>query len=157
MKKLTQLFTALVFLSLSIFISCNGGDDDDDDPDVRIAAGEELAGAWTLDGATKDGAARAEWDDGFSLTVAFNTDTFVGTFTGNSVPTNEGATDVWPGSSTFTFGGTDETPALTTLQRSDGIDITVGSVSPTSLVLNFTVPESGGRTFDGTWTFTFSK
>lgn len=157
MKKIAQLFTALVFLSLSIFISC-GGDGTDPEPDPREIQGALMnISALAPSTVTVDNGAREEWSDaGFTLTASYNADTNQGTFSASGIPDTDGATDVWPASSTWTFGGTDEEPDVSTIIRSDGIEMTV-SVSETVLTLNFEIEPAGGRTFDGQWQFGFTK
>jgi len=153
MKKTTQLLTTLVFLSLSIFISCGG-----EDPvaiDLRDAQGVLASGTFSENGVSVDNSTREEWV-GFSLTMSYNADTDQGTFSSSGVPPNEGASDVWPSSGTWTFGGTDESPVIGTIMRSDGVEMSA-NISPTALTLGFNIPDAGGRTFDGDWSFAFNK
>ncbi|MEQ8238810.1 MAG: hypothetical protein RIA69_06340 [Cyclobacteriaceae bacterium] len=154
MKKTTQFLTTLVFLSLSIFISC-GGDDAPTPPDVRIAQGALATGTFSESGVTADNSAREEWD-GFSLTMTYDATTFTGGFTATGVPSNDGASAVWPASGTWTFGGTAEAPDLNTIVRSDGVSMDA-NISATALTLSFNIPEAAPRTFDGNWVFSFSK
>jgi hypothetical protein len=153
MKKTTQLLTTLVFLSLSVFISCGG-----DDPvaiDTRDAQGVLASGTFNENGVTVDGGTREEWA-GFSLTMSYNADTDQGTFSSSGAPTNDGATDVWPSSGTWTFGGTADAPVIGTIMRSDGVEMSA-NISATALTLGFNIPDAGGRTFGGDWSFAFNK
>jgi len=154
MKKATQLLTTLVFLSLSIFVSC-GGEDAVTPPDVRIAQGALATGTFSESGVSADGTSREEWD-GFSLTMTYDATTFTGGFTATGVPSNDGASAVWPASGTWTFGGTAAAPELNTIVRNDGVRMDA-NVSATALTLVFNIPEAPARTFDGAWTFSFSK
>ncbi|MFT5642204.1 MAG: hypothetical protein ACI9A7_002313 [Cyclobacteriaceae bacterium] len=153
MKKTTQLLTTLVFLSLSIFISCGGSDPVD--IDTRDAQGVLASGTFNENGVSVDGGTREEWE-GFSITMSYNVDTDQGTFSSSGAPTNDGAADVWPSSGTWTFGGAAGAPDVTTIMRSDGVEMTAG-ISATALTLGFTIPDAGGRTFDGDWSFAFNK
>lgn len=152
MKLISQLLTALVICSLVIFISCGGGGNTDPvDPVDTI--GNQLIANWTLSSAKVDNAARDEWS-GFSLNITYNPATNTGSYTASGVPSNVGASDVWPTSGSFTL----EVGAATIATRNDAIPITV-DVDASNLVLTFTITGSGDRVaaFDGDWEFALTN
>ena len=157
MKRLSNLFAALVFASLVVFMSCGGGDDPPA-PTVEELAAEDLLGkTWsvnassiTYDGNVPDG----NWND-FNLT--FTGSATGGSYTATGVPSDDGFQNVWPSSGSWTFisNGT----SVTGISRSDGIEMT-GTISESALTLTFTVPDpSTGRTaglYDAPWSFSFA-
>lgn len=137
MKRLIPyLMFGLFTISLVGLMSCGGDDDGDDDPTPTLTPEQEqlaiLARTWTLSTATLDNTA----SDAFNgLSVTF-TENKAFTVSGDYEP-------VWPSSGTFDFGS-----GLFTLQRNDGVTMTISSdLSETSMTLTFNyniLP--GGRT-----------
>ncbi len=152
MKRVTDLLTALVFISLTVFISCNKGGGGDDGPTPQEEQVAKLVGTWVLatDGAKLGTTVRPEWND---LTVVISGNADGGTIAVTGIPQDNGASDVWPSSTSWTFGG-----SISELDRVDGISMSIQSVTASQLIVTFTVSASGRVTgFDGSWTFTFEK
>ncbi len=152
MKRVTDLLTALVFISLVVFISCNKGGGGDDGPTPQEEQVAKLVGTWVLatDGAKLGTTVRPEWE-GLTVVISGNVDG--GTIAVDGIPQDTGASDVWPSSTTWTFGG-----SISELDRVDGISMNIQSVTDTQLIVTFTVSTSDRVTgFDGSWTFTFTK
>ncbi|CAN0327337.1 unnamed protein product, partial [Chrysoparadoxa australica] len=95
MKRVTDLLTALVFISLTVFISCNKGGGDDPGPTPQEEQVAKLVGTWNLitDGAKLGTTTRPEWN-GLTGVLSGNVDG--GTIAVSGVPTDNGASDVWP-------------------------------------------------------------
>ncbi len=151
MKRVTHLLTALVFISLSVFISCNKGDGGDDGPTPTEEQANLLRGTWNLvqNGARLGTTIRPEWE---GLSGVLQGDITGGTIAMTGVPSDPGASDVWPASSSWTFGD-----SITEIVRSDGVTMNV-TVTENQLVVSFTITGSGRiEGFDGSWTFTFEK
>lgn len=152
MKNLKHLLAALVFVSLSIFISCGkdeGGGGTKTDPADDQA--ELLVDTWTLtsNGAQLESAAQADWN---GLTLTYTGDGDGGSYT----TSGSQSTEVWPNSGNWEFDGTD----IGTIVRSDGVEMDISSVSSSGLTLSFTISSSSGtRTsgVEGNWTFTFTN
>jgi hypothetical protein len=159
MKKLSNLLAALVFGSLVIFMSCNKKGSDPVKTAAEIQAALLTAGQWstatsnvTYDGGPSD----ANWTN-FKLT--FTGTANGGTYsTGGTTPTD--FEDVWPASGNWTF----KNDAGTKINRTGGsagdIELTVSSVTETSLTITFLVSDPTARVsgiYDETWSFTFSK
>ncbi len=152
MKRVTDLLTALVFISLVVFISCNKGGGGDDGPTPQEEQVAKLVGTWVLatDGAKLGTTVRPEWE-GLTVVISGNVDG--GTIAVTGIPSDNGASDVWPNSASWTFGG-----SISELNRVDGISMNIQSVTDTQLIVTFTVSTSDRVTgFDGSWTFTFEK
>ncbi|MBV6639945.1 MAG: hypothetical protein KI791_04480 [Cyclobacteriaceae bacterium] len=152
MKRVTDLLTALVFISLTVFISCNKGGGGDDGPTPQEEQVAKLVGTWVLatDGAKLGTTVRPEWE-GLTVVISGNADG--GTIAVEGIPQDTGASDVWPTSTTWTFGG-----SISDLDRVDGISMNIQSVTDTQLIVSFTVSSSGRvEGFEGSWTFTFNK
>lgn len=152
MKRVTDLLTALVFISLVVFISCNKGGGGDDGPTPQEEQVAKLVGTWVLatDGAKLGTTVRPEWE-GLTVVISGNIDG--GTIAVTGIPSDNGASDVWPSSASWTFGG-----SISELDRVDGISMNIQSVTDTQLIVTFTVSTSDRVTgFDGSWTFTFEK
>lgn len=152
MKKLSNLLAALVFVSLVIFISCTSDPGATPDPLADQAA--LLLGGWTVNasqigyngGTSPDG----DWSN-FSLTIS-NATADGGSYATSGVP--DGFSNVWAsGSWSFNNDDIDEV-----LRTPDNIVMDVSSVTETSLTLEFTVVNDGGRTagIAGDWSFTFT-
>ena len=162
MKRFTQLLTALVICSLVVFVSCKKKKKDED-PDPRDEFGTVLdGGSWTPSSVTFDGSNRTEWE-GFVLGWTYNTETNAGTYSTSGVPTDDGAADVWgSGVVAWSFGGSEETPDISTIIRStDGLQMSVtpdNVEAPTQLVITFSnAPDSRVEGFEGNWSFTLVK
>tara|TARA_Y100001980_G_C14556924_1_gene354321 strand:+ start:164280 stop:164744 length:465 start_codon:yes stop_codon:yes gene_type:complete len=152
MKRVTDLLTALVFISLVVFISCNKGGGGDDGPTPQEEQVAKLVGTWVLatDGAKLGTTVRPEWE-GLTVVISGNVDG--GTIAVTGIPSDNGASDVWPSSASWTFGG-----SISELDRVDGISMNIQSVTDTQLIVTFNVSTSDRVTgFDGSWTFTFEK
>jgi len=152
MKRVTDLLTALVFISLVVFISCNKGGGGDDGPTPQEEQVAKLVGTWVLatDGAKLGTTVRPEWE-GLTVVISGNVDG--GTIAVTGIPSDNGASDVWPNSASWTFGG-----SISELDRVDGISMNIQSVTDTQLIVTFNVSTSDRVTgFDGSWTFTFEK
>lgn len=160
MKKLSNLLAALVFGSLVIFMSCSPKGGDPVKTPAQIQAELLTAGQWststsnvTYNNAPSD----ADWTN-FKLTLT-------GSATGGGYNTN-GTTptdfeDVWPGSGTWSFANDGGTKITRSGGSAGDIELTVVSVSETSLTISFTVSDpSSARVsgiYDEPWSFTFSK
>lgn len=152
MKRVTDLLTALVFISLTVFISCNKGGGGDDGPTPQEEQVAKLVGTWVLatDGAKLGTTVRPEWE-GLTVVISGNADG--GTIAVTGIPSDNGASDVWPTSTSWTFGG-----SISELDRVDGISMDIQSVTNTQLIVTFTVSSSNRvEGFEGSWTFTFEK
>jgi len=152
MKRVTDLLTALVFVSLTIFISCNKGGGDDPGPSAEEEQVAKLVGTWALatDGAVLGSTTRTEWN---GLTGVLSGNTEGGSIAMSGVPSDTGASDVWPSTITWTFGS-----SISEIVRNDGVTMNVQSVTDTQLIVTFTISDSGRiEGFDGSWTFTFEK
>lgn len=152
MKRVTDLLTALVFISLVVFISCNKGDDGPDGPTPEEEQATKLRGTWTLatGGAQVGSTPRPEWE---GLTANLQGDASGGTIAVSGVPSDPGAEDVWPTNSSWTFGS-----SISEVVRDDGVTLSVLSVTENSLRVTFTIAGSGRiEGFDGNWSFNFEK
>ena len=152
MKRVTDLLTALVFISLTVFISCNKGGGGDDGPTPQEEQVAKLVGTWVLatDGAKLGTTVRPEWE-GLTVVISGNADG--GTIAVEGIPQDTGASDVWPTNTSWTFGG-----SISELDRVDGISMDIQSVTDTQLIVTFTVSSSNRvEGFEGSWTFTFEK
>lgn len=151
MKRVSDLLTALVFMSLVVFISCNKGGDGDDGPTPEEEQVAKLVGTWNLvSGGAKLGTTpRTEWE-GLSAVLSGNTEG--GSIAVSGVPSDPGASDVWPSNITWTFGD-----SITEVIRNDGVTMNV-TVTENTLDVVFTITGSGRTAgFDGAWSFSFSK
>jgi hypothetical protein len=150
MKHLRNLLTALSFVSLFIFASCNGDSDGGNDPDPASEQASKLVNSWTINsnGARLDGDAVTGWDN-FDLTITGDKDG--GGFNTTGSPSEE----VWPAIGTWTFDGND----ISTVVRNDDVNMAV-TVTNNALTLSFTVSEGGGTNrssgIEGDWVFSFS-
>ncbi len=152
MKRVTDLLTALVFISLTVFISCNKGGGGDDGPTPQEEQVAKLVGTWVLatDGAKLGTTVRPEWE-GLTVVISGNADG--GTIAVTGIPSDNGASDVWSTNTSWTFGG-----SISELNRVDGISMDIQSVTDTQLIVTFTVSSSNRvEGFEGSWTFTFEK
>lgn len=151
MKRVTDLLTALVFISLVVFISCNRGDDGPDGPTPEEEQATKLRGTWTLvsGGAQLGTTPRTEWE---GLSANLQGDASGGTIAVTGVPSDPGAEDVWPTNSNWTFGS-----SIAEVVRDDGVTLNV-TVTDNTLDVRFTISDSGRiEGFDGNWSFSFTK
>ena len=151
MKRVLDLLTALVFISLVVFISCNKGGGGDDGPTPEEEQVAKLVGTWNLvsGGAQLGTTPRTEWE---GLSGVLSGDVNGGTIAMSGVPSDPGASDVWPSSISWTFGG-----SITEVVRDDGVTMNV-TVTETTLDVRFTITGSGRiEGFDGAWSFSFQK
>ncbi len=163
MKKFTQLLTVLVFISLSIFVSCKkdktGGDPE---PDLTDVYGSALASAtWAPTNVSFDEQPRTEWD-GFSLTINYVEASDAGNIIANSIPTETGAEDVWGDEETFTLSDFDTEGHSFKITRSDNVEMMAtlnADEAPSTLTLEFRVEDPNLRVngFYGNWVFEFEK
>ena len=152
MNKFLNFFTAILFLSTAILMSCGPGGDDTTgvDPVVELqnAQGAILAtGTATASSITVDGVPNEAWA-AFTLTFTFNAGTKGGNFSTTGTP--EGADLVWPASGTWTFDG----DGTTSITRSDNVTMDV-SANATSMTLKFNIVDPNGRilSLTGDWVF----
>lgn len=158
MKRLSNLFAALVFASLVVFMSCGGGDDPPAPTVEELAAADLTGKTWTVDASSITYNGNVPDGNWSSFTLSFSGDATGGSYTASGVDTSDsGFSDIWPASGTWSFITSGSN--VTGISRSDGIDMT-GTISGTSLTLTFTVPDpSTGRTaglYDAPWAFSFS-
>lgn len=146
MNKFLNLFTAILFISTAILVSCGGSDpvtpavDPQDTQGALISTGPATAATVTVDAVPS-----TDWAS-FSSTFTYAAGTGAGTYT-----TSGSASDlVWPASGTWEFTGTGTNQIL----RSDGITMDV-TVTPTAMTLSFNIDDPNGRllTFAGAWVF----
>lgn len=162
MKRTTQFLTALVFLSLVVFVSCNK--DNDDDPvntDPRDEQAAMLTGTWEVSSATYEQDPRSEWE-GASISFTYNNETDEGTYTISGVPTDSGADAVTVfGADGATIGWTfaGESSVSTIVRDLDNQEMSITNLTDNALTLTFDVPPAGSRVagFEGSWTFEFTK
>lgn len=170
MKRFTQLLTALVFLSLIIFMSCKkenggGGTDPEPEPDPVADFGAALnATTWTPSGVTLKEEDRTEWADaGFTLTLNYVTDSNQGNYSITNLPEIDGSDAVWGANVSWSITSVDDSGLIATIDRSDltgNMTATLNSITaPTQLILTFNIPEPSARVagFNGDWEFTFTK
>lgn len=155
MKKIFNLMSILLMLSLIVFAGCSGSDDGGSvEPPVELTPAQQQAAllvadgaTWTLaatDPVTVDGTPTTDWAN---FTLQFAGDENGGGFT----TSNSAAPVVWPSSGTWAFG----TGSVSQIVRNDGITMTV-NVTETDLTLSFEVEDPGsGRTmgFGGSYIF----
>ncbi len=151
MKKLTNLLAALVFVSLSIFMSC-GKDDGPGVVDPLVGQAELLQRSWTVnhsDVRYDQGVPDVSWE-GFSLTIT-NASTEGGSYQTSGVP--DGFASVWPATGTWTFNNTTGSEML----RDGTVVMSVINLSESTATLAFNIASTGGRTagIAGAWQFTF--
>lgn len=160
MKLLTQLLTVAVILSLATLFGCPKPDPTPK-VDSRDAVGEMLSAVWKPSSVTLDDATREEWS-GFEISFTYDADSDEGSYSTNGVPTDTGGSDVWGSGVIWSFGGTEDAPDFTTINRSDIGTMTASyddNTNPTKLVsLTFTVSNAAARAegFNGKWVFTFN-
>jgi hypothetical protein len=153
MKQFKSVLAALVFVSLIVFASCDGGGSGTkEDPAAEQA--KKLVATWTVSNVTDPASApQAQWT-GLTLTVNGTKDG--GSYTTNSnTLTRDNATSVWPTSGTWAFDGTN----IGDVVRSDGVTAEIFSLTTTGLTLKFTLEGFASRTtgINGNWTFVFTK
>ncbi|MCC5930777.1 MAG: hypothetical protein JJU28_16150 [Cyclobacteriaceae bacterium] len=143
--KLITLIT--VIAGFVVFNGCGGSGGDD--PSVReINTGILTSKTWTVNTVTVPAGTATEGSAWNNFTVTFNPT--------NMTTTNHptGAEVVWPTGITWTFKD-DEARVIV---RGDGVDMTINTISESSLVLTFTMPDNtqiAGRTagLGGQYTF----
>jgi len=144
MKNYLNYITAGLFLGLTVFASCGGGDDPDPvDPLIEVA--ENLTGTLDEFVVVKPANATAlDWAN-LSLTITGNEDGGSYTTTGSADPT------VWPASGTWEFNNT----AGTEIRRNDDVVIDI-SINTTTLVMDFSIDQPAARAgvVEGNWKFT---
>lgn len=156
MRKITKLLPALAYCSLIIFASCKN-DDGGTEVDPRDAQGDKLAGTWSVTSAKFDGMSREDWE-GAEITFNYDEETDEGTYTVTGVPDEgDGVNTVFGAegvSVTWAFSGKND---LQTVERSDGILMTVIVTEGTSLTLSFQTGAEDARVagFEGLWEFEF--
>lgn len=138
---LLRPITLLVFLSAMIFLNGCGGNSPTPEPDPLEEQMKLLAGAWKLGTVKNDGVDVTGKYNGFTLLIA-PAKTF----------TTTNGYNAWPASGSFTFPNND--PEV--LSRNDGIEITINSLSTSSVELAFTKNTAGGRINGVTGQFIFS-
>ncbi len=160
MKKFLNLFTAILFISTAILMSCGGTDDDTPVDQQNITGGFMTTGTATPSSVTvNDGAGSVtvtdDWSN-FSLTFTYDSDTKAGTYVTSGVPEASGTT-VWATSGTWAFDG-DKTDTI--IRDGDSSKPVSLSANATAMTLGFNVVDAGrpGRvlTFGGDWTFALS-
>lgn len=146
MKNITTLLLSLVVL---FFASCK--DDDDPQPDPTADQVEKLSRTWGVTSVDLDGDnVTSQWA---AFTLTFNTNF--------NYSTTNGISPVWEPTGTWSFGGTNDNPVLTTIIRSDNVDMTILNIAEdaSTLTLRFNIvgaePGRGGRisSLNGEYTF----
>jgi len=153
MKKSISILYALLLLMAGLTISsCGGGGGDDPTPTTPTPSATETntqflsSGNWKVSSVKVDGVDQSSLFTGFTLQ-----------FTSSSYTTTNGD-PVWPASGSWSF--TDAT--ATTVKRSDGVVITISSISTTNFVFTLTWDKTtlgAGRasSVKGTHTFAMTK
>lgn len=139
MNKFLSLFTAALFVSLTIFVGCGSSSDPAPAADpLADQAALITAGASNFSSVSLDGtASQLDWSQ-FSLTFTGTKDG--GSYTATGIPAEANPT-VWKDSGSWTFQGTD----ANTMVRDDGIVMAV-SVSATTMQLTFDITNATSRT-----------
>ena len=156
MNKFLNFFTAILFLSTAILISC-GGTDGDDDGDVVLEIDTKGAliasGTASATGITQDGVAVDGWDS-FTLTFVYSTGTGGGTYS----TTGSADDTVWPSSGSWSFAKNGEDFNTAQIER-DGSTTMDLTASATQMTLGFDVVDPNGRllTIGGKWSFSLSR
>jgi len=143
MKSLNNILSLVVVAGLFTFMDCgSGGNETAKDKAMKLL----MSKTWTVESATVPSSTATEESDWQNFTVKFS-NTYM-TTAGH--PT--GASYVWP-SGTYTLSDDGKT-----ISRSDGVDITVITLTESAFSVTFTVPAGtvlGGRVaaLDGDYTF----
>ncbi|HHP7242942.1 MAG TPA: hypothetical protein ACFCUD_14800 [Cyclobacteriaceae bacterium] len=136
MKTIRYLILLLALGSIIGFISCGDDDDDNDDDTMMMTLEEEqlllLAKDWSVTSITVDGVDITANFGGLVLSITDNRQ--FSTSGGDFAP-------VWPSSGSFVFGSN-----VNTLERSDGITMTISAITDTNVTFNFTFSPPDGRT-----------
>ncbi len=129
MKHLRYLILMVLCTAMLGLLSC-GDDGPKKTPEEKQL--ELLARDWTVSSVVADG---VDITSNFSgLVVTFDLD--------GNYSTNTGYGPVWPDSGTFTLSGSD----FGTIERSDGVSLSITEVTATSLTVGFTYSTlPGGR------------
>ena len=152
MNKFLNLFTAILFISTAILISCGGSDpvtpvvDPQDTQGELLAAGTTSASTVNVDNIPASGIAEG-WEN-FTLSFTYNSADKGGTFS----TTNSQSDLVWASSGTWKFKGTGSSIIERT---SNGATTEMDlNVSASDLTLSFNVVDNGRiLTFGGDWVF----
>jgi hypothetical protein len=146
MNKFLNFFTAILFISTAILISCGGSETDTPAVDPKDTQGAKIAlGPATASTVSVNGVPSTDWAS-FTSTFTYAASTGGGTFA-----TTGSASDlVWPTNGTWEFTGTGTSQIL----RSDGVTMDV-SVTDANMTLTFDITDPNGRlfTFGGKWAF----
>ncbi len=127
------------------------GDGGNSVPTIEEEQAAKLVGTWNLvsNGAKLGTTIRPEWE-GLTVVISGNADG--GAIASAGVPSDPGAEDVWPATSSWTFG-----ESISEVVRDDGVSLYV-TVNEATLDVQFTITGSGRiEGFDGLWTFSFQK
>lgn len=142
---ITTALSVIILLSMSIISGCSKDDGGNPSPlDEQLMLLENQSKSWVLTGGSviKDDFDVSDQFTGFKLTI-----------TGFNYMTENSLSGVWASQGTWTF----KDNQVTTLERNDGILVTINNISSSQLVLSFTDPNgSGGRysSIPGDYAFT---
>ena len=167
MNYFLRILTSISIFALIIFISCKK---DDDTPPPVPSAGEtasaQLSGTWEIESVDFGGETRtATWGDAFTITFSSAAEGSNAIWGGNYATGDIGDDElvddngrkVWPASGTWEYASAELVNSFT---RSDGVTVTISSISDSALTLTLVLTESSGRSvdiYDEQWTFTFTK
>ena len=142
----------LIFISAAATILFTGcSDNDKNDPSVTEQQIEKLKGSWKATAVTLDDVAQSGYD-AFTMGIMSNTAASV-SYTISYSPDRS----PWISASGGRLFFDERNPAIY-LIREDDVNIQY-SVTDTTLIMEFTYQEEGGRTegVSGNWKFTFSR
>lgn len=155
MKRLSNLFAALVFASLVIFMSCGGGGDNpapDPGANALLEQAKKLAAnTWVVSSVSDPDGPTQKWND-FTLKFTANDDGKGGNYEVTGTPDGFDG-KVWAnGSSTWNFVGDN---ILKVKRANLTPELTISGISATEVTFTFNVPTQDGRTsaIQGDWTF----
>ena len=160
MNHLGRLFSLLLLVSATLFLSnCDGGDDPEKSEE-ELQLDKLKAGAWTLLSANNGGADRTSEYPGMTLTFdgTFNTG---GTYSYTSSATSWPSTSPWEDAGSWKFVSGSVGSKI--LRLSDDVEMTYAlSNSDKQLSLSFNYQGTGfnnGRVeiVEGDWVFTFTR
>lgn len=131
---------------VALLSSCKKNDPAPSLTALEINSSLITSGSWKIQNVTIDGVDQSTLFTG--LTLSFTSSTF----------TTSNGNQVWPASGTWSFINAEATKVL----RSDNIEVTLGEISETKLVLSLpwnktTFTGGRGSSLKGTHTFAFSK
>jgi len=142
---ITNNLPIIILLSIILISGCSKDDGGDPSPlDEQLALLENESQSWVSAGGSivKDGFDVSDQFAGFKLTI-----------TAFDYTTENSLSGVWADQGSWTF----KDDQITTLERNDGVIITIQSISSSQLVLSFTDPNgTGGRysSIPGDYVFT---